>query len=54
MNLLLIGTIAAGGGIFYVVRKVLSLVKGKDLDIDFEGMKFTGNGNNCCSSECTI
>jgi len=54
MNLLVIGAIAAGGGIFYAARQILSLVKGKDMDIDFGEMKFTKQSDGCCSSECSI
>ncbi len=53
MKLLVVGTIVLGGGIFYTISKIMSLVKGKDMDIDFGNMKFTGKPDRC-SSECSI
>ncbi len=53
MKLLVVGAILLSVGVFFAVREILSLMKGKDLDIDFGNMKFTGDPEQI-STECSI
>ncbi len=53
MELLIIGAIILSGGLFFAIRAIWSLMRGKDLDIDFGNMKFTGNTDSV-STECSI
>ncbi|MCF6243117.1 MAG: hypothetical protein L3J74_17480 [Bacteroidales bacterium] len=55
MELLIIGTIILSGGLFFAIRAIRSLMRGKDLDIDFGNMKFTGDSDTeRVSTECSI
>lgn len=53
MELVIIGGIILSGLLFFAVREIWSLARGKDLDIDFGSMKFTGD-SDCVSKECSI
>lgn len=53
MKLLVVGAILLAAVVFFAIREIWLLTKGKDLDIDFSDMKFTGDPEQI-STECSI